>query len=136
MNSPKAMSKKPIWKWWYSGCLVQQIYVVLAVLSGILVAGVAILLSSSKIRNEQDPKTADLINKYKNEIVVALLLSFVVTFVVDNLILVQYCNMGIRGGMNLLWSLILWFVVLPIINGVISYVFMTAIAGQFLKEMK
>ncbi len=139
MSSKVASSKKPVWEWWYKECWVQNVYIVLAVLSGILIVGAAILIGTAKIGvkngDGKDQQRTEILKKYKSELALLFIAAFAITFAVDNLILVQYCNIRPKGVMNLVWSLILWFIVLPTVNSLIAYGLALVIVGPMLKDL-
>lgn len=136
-KSPTKMNGKPLWRWWYKNCLVQQVYLVLSVIAGILLGAYTILLANLKIHqtgyNEND-QLMKLFEKYKTTIILYLVLSFVISFVINNLILVQYCNLGMGGGKNVIYSLLLFFIVLPIINWIVSYILGMLMLRKLLEE--
>ncbi len=131
---------KPVWKWWYSGCIVQNLYIVLTIIGGLLLGALVFALMFAKIpkdsKNEYYNDSIKLLQKYKFELVFAFVLAFILSFVIDNLLLVWYCNTKTKGVANLVWSLILWFIVLPVINSMITYMFMMIMLRDFIADMQ
>ena len=138
MVKEKSDSKK-WWKWWYSGCWNQNIYIVLTIISAIILVASIIFLSTMTLPTDSDPKRKEVmeaLKKYRIEIMITLISIFVVTFVVDNLILVWYCNMKTKGATSVLWTLFLWFVLLPGINSMLSSILMLTILKDLIVELQ
>lgn len=127
--------KKPVWKLWYQGCWTQQVYIVFTILVGLMtsIGLITFLTSSPKV---SDSDTSKLLHKYKTEIAIFLVSSFLIAFAVDNLILTFYCNQGFDGGKNLLLTLVLYFIVLSVVNYIIASILESILLKNFTKELK
>lgn len=133
-------SKKKRWAWWYPNCFAQNAYMVLAVLVGLVLAVLIVLLAIGvKLPiDDKDPEQKLIlaaISKYKVQLIIALILSFFVTLIIDNFILVWYCGTGTKGVMNVIMTLLLWFVILPFINGIISSIIMYFLLLPLINEL-
>lgn len=132
------------WEWWVvddkGHCLVQNINLVLSVFSGVLITifiyGILMMKKTSENKNVKATQLYNLINKHKYMFVLYIVLSFVVTFVISNLILTKYCGVRPDGGLNILYSLLLFFVAVPIIQSVVHSVLSKILLGDVENEVQ
>ena len=130
---------KPIWEFWYSGCLVQQIYLVLSVLGGLMLGVWSFMIFDLKVKDSDTKQNAiiiGMVRKYRWQIIGYLLSSFILSYVVNNLILVQYCNLGVKGAANVLSSLAIFFLVLPAVSWLITYLMSMLFLAELIKEAR
>lgn len=139
MASPKSSKSSPMWVWWYKNCLVQQIYLVLSVIAGILLGGYVILLATMKIHQTgygPNDKIVKLFDKFRARIITYFILSFALSFFINNLILVQYCNQKLKGATNIIVSLVMFFIVVPMVSSIISFILGRIILADLIEEAK
>jgi hypothetical protein len=134
-------SQKPRWAFWYKGCTVQQIYAVISVIGALIIflGSLALLFVNVKEPSNADSNMKcyyDVMQKFKYHFIAAIVIGFAISFFVSNSILVFYCNrMPSSGTANLLWSLFLFFIILPIINNVIFGGVMLAVLASLMPEI-
>lgn len=154
MSSKKSTSpskkSKPIWRWWYGknaslgldSCLVQQIYLVLSILGGLAAAALVITLLLFKIPGSDSQKDVKqeammrLLSDFKVELAIVIALTFIVSFAVNNLLLTWYCNHRPSAGLNVVLSLLMFFIVTPIISNIIGAIFMSVFAGTLVAQAR
>lgn len=113
-----------LWSFWYQGCISQNIFIVLSCLGGILTVGYAIFIARLKPElTYGSSRYRDIVKKSKAEIIIWLILSFVISFVINNLIFVAYCNNRPKQmWANVLASIALLIFVSSIISGIVSWI--------------
>lgn len=133
-ESPKKLFSQNIeWKWWVKNCWSQQGYVVLSALSGLAIAAAIMYLMMGK--DIPKDKKMEILEKNKWKIIIASVLSFIVTFAINNLILVFLCKQNFeRGVIPFIGYTGLFLGVFPLLNTIISYPIMRLILGKELYE--
>lgn len=128
-----------MWKWWYKNCTVQQVFIIISGLVGLMVAAYAILLGTLKLHEtgfDQNDLIIKIINKYRFRIIVWMILSFIISFVINNFMLIGYCDTKQKGAKNVIFSLLLVFVAVPTINSIVSYLLGAVMLQDAIKEIK
>lgn len=128
-----------MWKWWYKNCTVQQVFMIISGIVGLLVGVYAILLGTLKLHEtgfDHNDVVIKIINKYRFRIIIWMIVSFIVSFVINNLILVKYCDMNTKGAKNVIFSLLLLFGVVPTINSITTYLLGAVMLLDVIKEIK
>lgn len=112
---------------WRQDCVVQQLYVVISVLSMIYMG--VVLFWVNKAYDEaidasaSTAEEASALRRSKWIVMLYIALSTIVSWILSIILLNWYCNQGLSGWKNVLGALGMYFVVLSVVHVVVYAVF-------------
>lgn len=129
-----------IFQWWYKDCLVQNIWMVLAAIMGVFLAVIStslVVIDWKKVpaKTPQQIASKKIIVQHKWRIASAMVVSFLTSFVINNIILTYYCGQGFKGISNLGLSLAIFFLLVPLVNYLVGLGISYVILGDIIKEL-